>query len=94
MFEDKPRKQRIFLITSLFMPLVLCLGLLAFIKIGQNAAVSPETAIRLSPFVNNNSLVIGLIIFTCGYVFFLGMMFSEDIKCFIENYGRKRRNRI
>ncbi|MBS3097791.1 hypothetical protein J4209_03255 [Candidatus Woesearchaeota archaeon] len=71
-----------------FVSLVLAVIWLVYIKASEEATGIGQGNL-LSP-VDNTPLVLGLIIFTIGYLFFLGMMFSSNIKEMIANYRRRR----
>ena len=64
----------------LFLPLVLSVGWMIQIKLTQRF-VPPGAGELFSP-IQTQPLIISLILFVVGYVFFLLLMFSDDIKSF------------
>ncbi len=68
---------------ALLIPLVIAIFMLISIKINDSIPFSEN----LSP-PESKPILTALIIFTLGYIFFLGMIFSEDIL----NLFNKRRS--
>ncbi len=79
--EKSKFKKYTFVFTAL-LPLMLSVVWLAILS------VKPAGVAALSP-ATSTPLVIGLVIFTVGYVAFLSMMFSEDIKEWYEHLRHK-----
>ena len=75
MFEDENKKRKIIIRAMLSLPLLLSISWLVYIKATENTGPYGF----LSPPIDNRHLVIGLILFTSGYLLFLGMMFGHDI---------------
>ena len=88
MFEETPKKRKTIYMIMLFLPLVLAVAWLVYLKI-TTEAVGIGAGTFLSP-ADNTPLILGIIIFTLGYLFFLGMMFSSNIKDMLSDFKRRR----
>ena len=73
------RKERIMKNIILFLPLVLSVGWVIQIKLRQTLIIGNE---MLSP-IDTKPLLTSLALFIVGYIFFLFLMFSDDIKSFL-----------
>lgn len=80
MLKGKSKAKKIALVFTSLLPLVLGSAWLVMLSGGPRGG----GAFLLSP-ARSTPLVIGLVIFMIGYVAFLSMMFSEDIKDFYEH---------
>ncbi|MBD3164318.1 hypothetical protein GF323_03895 [Candidatus Woesearchaeota archaeon] len=69
----------------LLIPLIISISFLFYLKYSWQIEVAP--GIKLSP-IENKPLFVGIIIFTIGYLFFLGMLFSDDIINFFNSRWR------
>ena len=81
--KDIPRKKKIALMILLFLPLIIAVSLLVYLKMSHPLALGEQ----LSP-AENGPLFIGILIFTAGYLIFLGMLFSENIIDIIKKRSR------
>ncbi len=72
-------KLKTFTKVVLSLPAVLSLAWIG-LEVRNRGVASGE--VLLSPPVDNNMLIAALILFTSGYIFFIMMIFSEDIKDF------------
>ncbi len=88
MFEETPQKRKTIYMMLLFLPLVLAVAWLVYLKITAEAA-GIGAGTFLSPS-DNAPLILGLVIFTLGYLFFLGMMFSSNIREMVSDFKRRR----
>ena len=79
LLKGKSKTKRFLFVFTALLPLILSVAWLVVLGIGPKAS-----GIALSP-ARSTPLVIGLVIFIIGYVAFLSMMFSEDIKDFYEH---------
>ena len=75
--ENMSGKRKAFTVTLLSLPLLLSIAALVYLNMSWSI-FDAETGERFSP-VENRPLLAGLIIFTVGYIFFLGLLFSENI---------------
>jgi hypothetical protein len=82
--DNIPKKKRILVISLLLLPLLISILLIVSLKIMWRVEIAPGEF--YSP-VENVPLFTGLIIFTFGYLFFLGMLFSENI---MEMFNKRR----
>lgn len=71
-----PKKKKIITTILLLLPLLIGISLLIYLKISWQIEIAPGE--KLSP-IDNKPLFVGLVIFTLGYLFFLGMLFSDNI---------------
>lgn len=85
MLKGKSKFQKIALVFTALLPLVLSFAWLTFIGISSKIPIG----YALSPS-RNRPLVVGLIIFAVGYIAFLSMMFSEDIKEWYEHLAKHK----
>ena len=76
MFKDISKGKKIFYVILWFLPLVLAIVWLVYIRVTKTRGVEGTF---LSP-INNTPLIIALIIFVVGYLLFLFMLFFSDIK--------------
>ncbi len=74
--DNMPKKKKILVISLLLIPLLISILLIVTLKLTWRIEIAPGE--YYSP-VENVPLFTGLIIFTFGYLFFLGMLFSENI---------------
>lgn len=85
-WEFIPKKRKIVYAVLLLLPLAISVIWLVYIKIqaamGISGFLSPE---------NNRPVLVALIIFAVGYLFFLGLLFSNNIKEWYED-RRFRKN--
>lgn len=80
MLKGKTRFNKYALVFTALLPLILSVAWLIWLKLPTEVTgVVPLSPARSTP------LVIGLVIFIIGYVAFLSMMFSEDIKEWYEH---------
>ena len=75
MFEEENKKKKIIIRIMLAMPLILSICWLVYIKATEDSGPYGF----LSPPIDNKPLIIGLVLFTSGYLLFLGMMFGHDV---------------
>lgn len=76
-FEQLPKNKRILLFILLLIPLILSVSAIIYLKFFLwRTEVAPGE--HYSP-VENKPLLTGLIFFTLGYMFFLGMLFAENV---------------
>ena len=81
------KKKKVAVVSLFILPLLISLILMTGLKASWTVEDS-ETGERFSP-IENRPLFIGLMIFTLGYLFFLGMLFSENIiRLFNREYHR------
>ena len=85
-FKPEKREPRIISKAILILPAILSLGWIGYISYRSKNPLISEGGILLSPPVDTNMLMVALSIFTVGYVVFLLMMFSEDIKDFFSRH--------
>ncbi len=78
MLKGKSKAKKIALVFTSLLPLVLSVAWVVTL------IAKPTGMVALSP-ARSTPLVIGLVIFMIGYVVFLSMMFSEDIRDFYEH---------
>ncbi|HLC95731.1 MAG TPA: hypothetical protein VJH97_00205 [Candidatus Nanoarchaeia archaeon] len=81
----KPRKTGFFTKVLLGLPIVLSLSLIGYIQYSKQTA--RLEGIFLSP--QSDTLLIALLVFTVGYVLFVSLMFSDEIKSFFARHVRK-----
>jgi len=74
------RRERMIKNIILFLPLVLSIGWALQIRISNTIAIANGN--MLSP-IDTQPLLTSLILFIIGYLFFLFLMFSDDIKSFL-----------
>ena len=75
-FKPMSRGKTILIIVLWLLPLLISVSLLVYLKLSWQIEIAPGE--KLSP-IDNKPVFVGLIIFTLGYLFFLGMLFSENI---------------
>lgn len=80
--ENIPEKKRIMVIILLLLPILISVSLIVYFRLSWQIDLGDE---KFSP-IENKPLFVSLIIFTVGYIFFLGMMFSDNI---IELFNRR-----
>jgi hypothetical protein len=78
------KKKKTFIVGVFLLPLVMSIGVISYLYLSSSDGEAGE---QFSP-VENKPLFVGLIFFILGYLFFLGMLFSENILTMIN----KRRN--
>lgn len=88
MFEEASQKRRMVYTMLLFLPLALAVAWLAYLKL-TTEAVGIGAGTFFSP-LENKPIIVGLVIFALGYLFFLGMMFSTNIRNMLTDYRRRR----
>ncbi len=76
-------------IILIFLPLIASITAIFLIRFGTFSYAPGEMP---SP-VENKPLFIALMVFTLGYVFFLGLLFSENILNFFGNIRNLSRNK-
>ncbi|MFH2028689.1 MAG: hypothetical protein ABIJ08_06100 [Nanoarchaeota archaeon] len=86
-FEPEKREPKTLTKIILALPAILSASWIAFMGL-QNKVIPVEEGVYLSPPMETNMLVTALSIFTIGYVVFLLLMFSEDIKEFIVKHRK------
>lgn len=86
-FTPEKREPRIITKVLLILPALLSASWLVYIKLKGN--IIGEDGVMLSPPVDSGMLIAVLGIFTAGYVVFLLLMFSEEIKEFFSKHGSK-----
>ena len=74
--DELPIKKRMTIIALLILPLLIAIFMLFYLKISWT--IVAQNGEKMSP-IENKPLFVGLVIFTVGYLFFLGMLFSENI---------------
>ena len=79
-----PKKKRRLVVALLIVPVIISIFSLFYIGIDLHKNALPGE--RFSP-VDNKPLIIALVITTLGYIFFLGMLFSENL---LELFNRRR----
>jgi hypothetical protein len=87
--EDMDMKKRVMVISLLVLPLLASVFSIVYLRTSWQVEVAPGE--KLSP-IENKPLFVGLVIFTIGYLFFLGMLFSQNIlELFNKRFGLSRR---
>ena len=88
-WELMEKKRRITYTILLFLPLALAVIWLIFIKVqvymGVEGFLSPE---------KNKPILVALIIFTVGYLFFLGLLFSNNIREWYEDRKYRKEHQM
>ena len=87
-FKPERREPRIITKIILVLPALLSMGWLLYLKLWGGKTIIIGEGVSLSPPVNTNMLIAALSIFTVGYVIFLLMMFSEEIREFFANHHK------
>jgi hypothetical protein len=80
MSAGESMKKKITKIIALLMPLILAIIWLLYVVIANRTVLLGERGMQLAPVRDTAPLVIGLSVFILGYVVFVVMMFSEDLK--------------
>jgi len=70
------KKKRVLVITLIVVPLILSLLVIFYLKSSWQIVL--PSGEKLSP-IENKPLFVGLVLFTIGYLFFLGMIFSDNL---------------
>jgi len=73
----------------LAMPLVLSFGWIAYLNMQIRNPVIGEEGALFAPPIDNTALMTVLVLFSVGYLCFLLMMFSEDIREFFGRHHQK-----
>ena len=81
------KKNKFIRFLLLLIPLILAISILVYIRVVQTQNIGGSEL--FSP-VNSRPLVVSIIIFMAGYVFFLLMMFSEEMKTFFMDKAHHR----
>jgi len=81
-FQPERKEPRILTKVILVLPAILSLGAIGYIKFSQARTPTIGDGTFLSPPVDSGMLILALSVFTLGYVLFLLLMFSEEIKEF------------
>ena len=76
--DDMPKKKKMLIITLILLPELISISFIIYLKIAWYGEIVPGSGEYGSP-VENVPLFTGLILFTFGYLFFLGMLFSDNI---------------
>ena len=74
--EGMSTPKKILVIGLWILPVILSLAFVIYLKVSWT--VVNYNGEKLAP-INNKPLFVGLMLFTLGYLFFLGMIFSENI---------------
>tara|TARA_Y100000310_G_scaffold291943_1_gene320262 strand:+ start:1781 stop:2089 length:309 start_codon:yes stop_codon:yes gene_type:complete len=74
-----------------FLPLALCVLWVVSILVGEKLSYVDGIGLRLSPIRDNRPLIIGLVIFMCGYLLFVGILYFENLKEFFGNMSKKKK---
>ena len=82
--DDYTKKQQIIIIGALLVPLLASVSYTAYLK--HSWAIDLPTGEVFSP-IDNRPLFVGLIMFILGYLFFLGLLFSDNI---LDRFNRRR----
>jgi hypothetical protein len=80
MSAGETMRKKVTKIIALLMPLILAVIWLLYVVIANKTVLLGERGMQLAPVRDTAPLVIGLSVFIIGYVVFVVMMFSEDIK--------------
>lgn len=80
--SKKKKVWQIIQVILLLAPLLASIGSLVYLKMAWQVEVEP--GVMLSP-IDNKPLFVGLIIFSVGYLFFLGMLFSDNLLNMMNN---------
>ena len=73
--DNYSKKTKFVIVLLLFIPLIISIALLSYLRVVETGTLSPLE--RFSP--ENRPLFIGIILFAVGYLFFLGLLFSDNI---------------
>lgn len=82
MLKGKTKGKKILIVSTSVVPIVLSVAWLVVL------GIKPRGVVALSP-ARSTPLVVGLVIFIIGYIAFLSMMFSEDIKEWFDHLRHK-----
>ncbi|MBR9699883.1 hypothetical protein GOV09_05485 [Candidatus Woesearchaeota archaeon] len=83
--ENWSQGKKIMIFSFLTMPLILSTTFLVALRSSWQIEIAPNE--KFSP-IENKPLFVGLVFFTLGYLFFLGLLFSDNIL----NLFNKRRS--
>lgn len=75
-FENMSEKKKKVIVILLFLPLIVAIFLIFFLRYNWREVLPGGES--FSP-IENRPLFIGLVIFAVGYMFFLGMLFFDNI---------------
>jgi len=75
-FDNMSKRKKFAIISGLMIPLVVSIVMLFYLQFSWQIPLSGGE--KFSP-IDNKPLFVGLLMFTVGYLFFLGMMFNENI---------------
>jgi len=74
----------------ILIPLALCLLWVISLIARQKLIYLPDIGFKFSPIKDNTPLIIGLVIFICGYLLFLSMLYFENLKSFFNSLKKKK----
>tara|TARA_Y100000310_G_C20684803_1_gene818273 strand:- start:3398 stop:3748 length:351 start_codon:yes stop_codon:yes gene_type:complete len=82
--KPKPSKKKSDIIRKIliFLPLTLCTLWVISLIAKQKLIYLPNIGLKLSPIRDSTPLITGLVIFICGYLLFLAILYFEDLKGF------------
>ncbi|MDP7141000.1 MAG: hypothetical protein QF506_01430 [Candidatus Woesearchaeota archaeon] len=72
----------------ILLPLTLCFLWVISLIAKQKLIYLPNIGLKLSPIRDSAPLITGLVIFMCGYMLFLAILYFEDLKDFFK--GKKK----
>ncbi|MCK5283394.1 MAG: hypothetical protein KAK00_08360 [Nanoarchaeota archaeon] len=75
--DSMSKSKKIMIIALLMLPLFVSVSLLTYLRVSWQVEIAPGE--MLSP-IEDKPLFVGLLIFALGYLFFLGMLFSDNIQ--------------
>lgn len=75
----------------LMLPAILSVGWIFFINRTSSVVTLGTEGVFLAPVQDQQPLILSLAIFTIGYLFFLTIMFSEDIKAFLLRHHKVKK---
>jgi|ETN02SMinimDraft_2_1059926.scaffolds.fasta_scaffold194281_2 hypothetical protein len=88
--KPNPSKKKVDIIRRILilLPLTLCFLWVISLFAKQKLIYLPNIGLKLSPIRDSAPLITGLIIFMCGYLLFLAILYFEDLKDFFK--GKKK----
>jgi len=69
----------------LSLPPLLALGMIGIVSVTSKTLVLAPQGVFLSPIADASPLILSLVIFVLGYVFFIGLLFKDSFAYFLDH---------